>query len=99
MLTDSDIAGGPPVAIINQTMVDRFFEKQEPLGQHVMIEEINPTKPQLGPEIPWEVAGVVANEKVNSLDGDSPGVYVTAAQSPITFGSLVVRGEAIPLCS
>ena len=38
--------------------------------------------------------GVVADEKVNSLDNTSAGVYVSYAQSPIVGVSLLVKGAS-----
>jgi putative ABC transport system permease protein len=96
LLADQDVAGAAPVAVINETLAKRFFANEEPLGQHILIEQIITGKPQLGPEIPWEVVGVVADEKVAGLDNDSPGVYVTDAQSPVGFASLVVRAAGDP---
>jgi putative ABC transport system permease protein len=62
-LTDRDVKGAPPVAVINTSMAKRFFENQDPIGQHLLIQEIIPGKPQLGPEIPWEIVGVIADER------------------------------------
>jgi putative ABC transport system permease protein len=96
LLENGDQAGGAPVAVINETMAQRFFPDEDPLGQHVLVEQIVPGKPELGAEIPWEVVGVVVDEKVTSLDNDSPGIYVSDAQSPIPGISLIVRGERDP---
>ena len=49
-------------------------------GKRILVQEIVPGKTQLGPEIPWEVVGVVADEKVSTtLDDkrDNPGMYVS----------------------
>ncbi len=96
-LTDRDVAGSPPAAVINETMARKYFANQDPLGQHILIQKIIPGKTQLGPDIPWEVVGVVADERVTSLDNkrDNPGLYVTIDQTPVYFGGLVVRA-AIP---
>lgn len=96
LLADQDVAGGAPVTVINETMAKRFFADEDPIGQRILIEQIITGKPQLGPEIPWEVVGVVADEKVAGLDNESPGVYVTDAQSPVGFASLVVRAAGDP---
>jgi putative ABC transport system permease protein len=52
----------------------------------------------LGPEIPWEVVGVVADEQVTYIDHkqDNPGMYVSNQQSPVYFQSLVVRAAMDP---
>jgi putative ABC transport system permease protein len=97
-LNDRDVAGSPPVTVINETMARKYFPKQEPLGQRILIQQIVPGKTQLGPEVAWEVVGVVADEQVTNLDNkrDSPGIYVTTEQSPVYFGGIVVRGAIDP---
>jgi hypothetical protein len=53
--------------------------------------------PQLGPEIPWEVVGVIADEKIGGLDDDpSAGMYVSYRQSPPSFVNLAVKGHVNP---
>jgi putative ABC transport system permease protein len=96
-LTDRDVKGSPPVAVINQAMVRRFFGDQDPIGQHLLIQDIVPGKPQLGPEIPWEVVGVITDERTGSLDGTvRPGVYVRIEQSPSPYMNVVVRSAVEP---
>jgi putative ABC transport system permease protein len=96
-LTDRDVQGTPPVTVINQSMARRFFENQDPIGQRVLVQEIVPGKPALGPEIPWEIVGVIADERTGGLEGSTrPGMYVPIEQSPTTFVSLVVRAVSDP---
>jgi predicted permease len=92
-LEERDAKGAPAVTVINETMARKYFAKEEPLGQRILVQEIVPGKAQLGPEIPWEVIGVVADEKVNNLDDtrDNPGMYVSNEQSPVFSQALVVR--------
>jgi putative ABC transport system permease protein len=97
-LSDRDLPGAPPVAVVNETMARKYFPNQDPIGQRIMVQQIIPGKTQLGPEIPWEVAGVVADERVTNFDNkiDNPGMYVTNEQSPVYFGGLVVRAAINP---
>jgi len=93
----TDLKGAPPVAVINQSMAARFFKDVDPIGQRVLIQEIVPGSPQLGPEIPWEIVGVIADERTASLEGATrPGIYVPLEQSPSTFINLVVRSAIEP---
>jgi putative ABC transport system permease protein len=98
-LSEHDLKGGPPVAVINETMVRKYFPHEEPLGKQILVQEIVPGKTALGPEIPWEIVGVVKDEKVGNLDDtqDNPGMYVTNEQSPTFFQSMVVRSVIDPL--
>jgi putative ABC transport system permease protein len=96
-LTDRDVKGSPPVAVINRSMARRYFADQDPIGQRLLIQEIAPGSPQLGPEIPWEVVGVIADERTSTLDGTvRPGVYVPIEQSPTTYVNVVVRSAVEP---
>ncbi len=95
--TDRDGKGSTPVAVINQAMARRYFADQDPIGQRVLVQEIVPGRPQLGPEIAWEIVGVIADERTGSLEGTPrPGMYVPMEQSATTAINIVVRGALEP---
>ena len=96
-LAERDARGALPVTVVNETFARQQFPDQDPIGQRVVIEQIVTGKRELGPEVPWEVVGVVADEKVNGLDSTSAGVYVSYAQSPIVGISLLAKGTGEPL--
>jgi putative ABC transport system permease protein len=96
-LNERDRKGSLPVAVINETMVKRFFKTENPVGRRIEVQEIVYGKPNLGPEIPWEIVGVIADEKLAGLDDDrSPAMYVPFSQSPSQFASMIVKGETNP---
>jgi putative ABC transport system permease protein len=95
-LAETDTTGTVPVIVVNESMVKRYFKGEDPIGKRILIQEIIPGKPALGPEIPWQVVGVVANEKENGLDDSSAGVYVSYKQNPTTETALVMRGSIDP---
>jgi len=97
-LRDTDTAGSPPVALINESLAKREFPDDDPIGHRILAREIVPGRTELGPEIAWEIVGVIAGEKVTGLgDEISAGMYVSNLQSP-TYGlDLVVRTEIPPL--
>jgi putative ABC transport system permease protein len=79
-------------------LAKREFANQDPLGQRLLIQEIMPGKTELGPEIPWQIVGIVRDERVNGIaDDQSAGVYVSNAQSPVYFQTLNVRTGGDPL--
>lgn len=98
-LSDHDGKGAPPVTVINETMARKYFPHEEPLGQHILMQKIVPGKMRVGPEISWEVVGVVKDEKVGNLDDtrENPGVYVSQEQSPVFSQALVVRATLDPV--
>ncbi len=97
-LSDRDLVGAPPVAVVNETMVRKYFPNQDPIGKRILVQQIVPGKTKLGPEIGWEVVGIVADERVTNFDAkiESSGMYVTTEQSPVYFGGLVVRAAIDP---
>ena len=97
-LSDRDVKSAPPVLVINERLATREFPNQDPIGQRLLIQEIIPGKTGLGPEIAWEIVGVVRDEKVQGMADDrSAGVYVSNEQSPVYFMTLSVRAHADPL--
>jgi putative ABC transport system permease protein len=103
-LDESDVADTAPVTVINETMAKTYFKGEDPIGKRILIRQLVFGKSARGPEIPWQVVGVVKDEKVGgkgaralSLDEDIPVVYVTFYQSPGTRNSLIVRAAMNPL--
>ncbi len=96
VLAETDTKGALPATVVNETMVKRYFKGQDPIGKRILIQEIISGKHELGPEVPWQVVGVVADEKVDGLDDSSPGLYVSYKQSPAIGTALVVRGALDP---
>jgi putative ABC transport system permease protein len=96
-LAETDTKGSPPATVVNESMVKKYFKGQDPVGKRILIQQIISGKHELGPEVPWQVVGVVADERVGGLDDDSsPGVYVSYKQSPTTGMAVVVRGAMDP---
>jgi putative ABC transport system permease protein len=96
-LADSDTASSVPVIVINQAMEKRYLKGEDPMGKRIRIQQLIPGKPALGPEIPWQVVGVVGNESTGMDERiPSPTVYVSYKQSPTTETALLVRGTMDP---
>lgn len=91
-LQETDTASAKPVIVVNEAFVQRYFDGVDPIGRHVLIERILPGRRELGEVVPWEIVGIVGNERTGSLSAPSGrGVYATLAQSPQYSLSLVAR--------
>ncbi len=89
VFTGQDQLNTPPVVVINQTMAHRFWPHEDPVGKQVNVDF---------PKLTATVVGVVADVKHNSLDeAAQPQLYLSFAQNPHIFASLVVRttGDAL----
>jgi putative ABC transport system permease protein len=97
-LSDRDTKNAPAAVVINERLAKREFGDKNPIGERLLIQEIVPGKTELGPEIAWEIVGVVRDEKVNGvIDTQSTGVYVSNEQTPAYFQTLSVRTNVEPL--
>jgi putative ABC transport system permease protein len=99
LLSDDDKTGTVPSIVINQTMVDRYFKNVDPVGQHLLLWQIPYGTGGNWQEIPWEIVGVVADEKIRGLsaeDDKTPGVYVSTGQCLQNYLSLVIRTAGDP---
>jgi putative ABC transport system permease protein len=89
--TDQDRAGAPSVLVINESMSKQYFKGEDPIGKRILIQQLLYGQPGLGPEIAWEVVGIVGDEQTGDLgDKKSPGIYVTYDQSPTNDVNMVV---------
>jgi len=62
---DTDTAGSPPVVVINQTLAERYYPGQDPIGKRIR-------RGWFGDDEPWfTVVGVAADVKQDGLDKPS----------------------------
>jgi putative ABC transport system permease protein len=96
-LNEHDRKGAANAMVINNRFAKTFFKDEEPVGQRILVQEIIPGKTQLGPEIPWEVVGVIDNEKLGGLTDDrSEVMYVSNEQTPAYSMTMSVRTNLDP---
>jgi predicted permease len=97
VLNDTDRSGSTRVALINETLASREFPGQSPIGRRILAPEIVAGKTALGPDVAWEVVGVIAGERITGIgDAISPGMYVSNQQSPTYNIELIVRTDVPP---
>jgi putative ABC transport system permease protein len=93
LLDDRDRAGSLPVVVVNESFVRRYSPDRDPIGRRILVEQILPSRRGLGPQVAWEIVGVVADEKGRGLENpDDIGAYAAFAQSPVVGLGLVARG-------
>jgi putative ABC transport system permease protein len=96
-LTDQDRKGTAPVIVINEALRAKHFANADPIGARLQISEIVPGQRALGPQIPWEIVGVIANERADGLTGEPfPGSYVSLEQAPSYGVAVLLRTATDP---
>jgi len=95
--SDRDTRNSPKVLVLNERLAKRFFPNEDPIGQRILIQEIIPGKTGLGPDLSWEVIGMIGDEKIGGPDDiQSAGVYVSNEQTPVYGMVLTVRASVDP---
>lgn len=88
----SDVAGGLPVAVVDQQFVETHFPDGQALGKRIRMVPQDPASPWL------QVVGVLERLHLDDLDDPQvPSVLLPLAQQPLRFVSLAVRVRGEPL--
>lgn len=83
-----DVKDAPETAIVNESLAQRFWPNEDPVGKRLAA----------GEKGPWRtIVGVVRDAREFSVDKDVPiGVYFPAEQFPIRSMFMVVRTSSDP---
>ncbi|MGH9657197.1 MAG: ADOP family duplicated permease [Bryobacteraceae bacterium] len=93
-LDQRDTIGSPPVVVVNDSFVNRYFPKQNAIGKRILVEKILPNRRGLGPQTAWEIVGVVVDEKGRGLESPTDiGAYASFAQNPVVGLGIVAKGS------
>jgi putative ABC transport system permease protein len=88
-VSERDVPDAPPVVVVNQTLVERFFPDADPVGRRLVL---------AGQE--REIVGVVADVRhLGPRAPAHPEVFLPHAQSPARTMALVVRTTGDPLAA
>jgi putative ABC transport system permease protein len=92
-LDKSDTVSSPPVVVVNESFVKRYFPQENPISKRILVEKILPTRRGLGPQTSWEIVGVVVDEKGRGLESlTDVGAYASFAQNPVVGLGIVAQG-------
>ena len=88
--TPRDSDGAPRVAAVNQTMAQRYWPGQNPIGQRILVAA------QGGPQ-PIEIIGIVGDVRAHGLEEPVEAeLYVPLAQNPSAILGLVLKSNVAP---
>jgi putative ABC transport system permease protein len=91
-ITEQDVAGGLPIAAVNETFAKKYLSNVDPLTQRLVVEQLIPGVTKLGPPIEWQIVGVYHNVHNGGVRGDGfPEIVVPFWQSPWPQAGLAVR--------
>jgi predicted permease len=94
--TSDDREGGPPVAIVSESIAKRYFAGQ-PIGKRIIIPEIK-FNIDGGKDIAIEIVGIAGDVCVNSVvDCQAEHIYLPEQQNALRMENLLVRTERDPM--
>jgi putative ABC transport system permease protein len=97
-LSDLDRENTPLVAVINETLVRKFFGTGDPLGQQLLMDAPGFGFAYSGDSARFDIVGVIADERMTSFDDtrEHAVVYVSNEQDSRGFAGLIVRSSIVP---
>jgi len=97
LFTEKDNENAPRVAVVNESFIKQFLPNEKPLGQRLLMRELIGGKSELGPVLAWEIVGVIADVKFESLnDSGQPEIYVPILQCTLPGVALAMRTRTEP---
>src|ERR1700691_19027 len=91
--TDRDVAGAPGVVLINESMAKKYWPKEDPLGQQIVIGK------GVGPEYeepPRQIIGIVGDIHDGGLNRD-PDPQMTVPQAQVTDSVTALNARIGPV--
>ncbi|HEU5450748.1 MAG TPA: FtsX-like permease family protein [Terriglobales bacterium] len=95
-LNDLDNERARPVLVINQTLAEKFFPGEDPIGRHLVMDS-GPGGPK---STAWEIVGVCGRVKVQDMAEAAtraPEVYLPFAQAAVSQSWVSVRTSGDPM--
>ncbi len=89
LFTEAEGADDPMVVVVNEALAERFWPGEDAIGQRVTWND-----PE-GEEVEWStIVGIVGNSLQGGLDQEpGPEIFRLYSQAPLTYMTLVARGE------
>jgi putative ABC transport system permease protein len=92
LLSDTDGAEAPPVAVISESLARRYFPAANPLGAHIKVGEMDSPRPWM------TIVGVVNDIHYSWINKDDvPTIYGPFRQAPPYYTTILLRTPGDPL--
>ena len=94
--TEQDVEGSPRVAIVNENFARRYLGG-DAIGKRLLVQQLIPGVTKLGPEVEWEIVGVIHNVRTGGPRGDDyTEITVPFYQSPWPNVGMGIRTTSDP---
>jgi putative ABC transport system permease protein len=97
MLSAADVTGARKMAVVNQTLVTRYFGTEDPIGRQVKVKTLEALPEGSLPNPVFEIVGVVADAKNDGIQEPvQPEVLVPHTITPAFTRGVLVRTAGDP---
>ena len=94
---EQDVAGGMPVAIVNETFAKKYLPNADLLTQRVVVEQLGTRVTPPGPPIEWHIVGLYHDVHNGGVRGEGfPEINVPLWQNPVPVVRMEVRTSGDP---
>jgi putative ABC transport system permease protein len=100
LLTEGEVNDARKVTVVNQTLVSRYFEGQDPIGRRIRIKELESERlrDQATTNPDFEIVGVVADAKNDGIrDPVRPELFIPYTVTGAFERGIMVRTAGDPL--
>jgi putative ABC transport system permease protein len=93
-LNERDTKAAPRVIVVDQTMVDKYFPNEDPIGKRLFVDAGNDEEGN----VPSEIVGVVAPMRFHAIDemAPLPEIYCSLSQAQRPSLTLFLRSSMAP---
>ena len=97
MLSSDDVIGARKVAVINETLIKRYFGPEDPVGQHVRLKALETLPNGAVANALFEIVGVIADAKNSGIqDPPTPEVLIPYTMTGAFERGILVRTAGEP---
>jgi putative ABC transport system permease protein len=95
--TEGEVAGARKLAVVNQTLVNKYLQGENPIGREVRINQLADFEDKVAEPV-FEIIGVVADAKNRGLqDPAGPEIWIPYTVTGSAFRGILVRTAKDPL--
>jgi len=97
-LSDTDVRGARRVAVVNQTLVSRYFGSEDPIGRQIRLKQLESLPEGGAVDNPvFEVIGVIGDAKNRGIqDPPGPEIFIPYTMTGAFERGLLIRTEGNP---
>ncbi len=91
VFTERDNNASPKVAVVNEDFVNKYLKGADVLRERVLVAQPVPALFEPGPQVAFQIVGVIHNVRSRGLRQDVPGIYAPFWQAPWPSAAIGVR--------